>query len=239
MYYSHNHNLLFARIPKNASTSMQAYFISNCEKNITKDVYSGLGEILQLENSPTYPHEVAQRWLTFSRYHHLTLEEMVQENLLTEEQVLNANVLGIVREPLYRTLSFFLWDAEIGVFKDGSPERFRYHHQQGYDSVKAKYNASPGPCDVELRQSDWLMYKGEMLGEFWAAEDIPKRLPAFAEKVGIKETYPLLKLKSHSKYTQGKTKQELIDEYYDDATLKAVTEYYATDFELYNRVKMK
>jgi len=229
MHYSKKHNLLFVRIPKNVSSSMAAYLASNTER-VKGDISTGVPEIIL----PGYniSTEVVDKFQHDNRYMHLTLQEIVDNNVLSKETVLNSYNFGIIRNPLERQLSLFFWIEYIRQDKkDTSPEHFRKRFSNGYDMLMHDGGSN------KIKQVDYLKVDGEICGNFWAVQDIQAQLKSLREQHNFSETYPLLRLKDDSK-PKDLTKEELIEMYYDSATRQAVEEYYAEDFEMLKKVSL-
>lgn len=214
MVISEKHNFIFIRIPKNASTSLATFFIKNyCYKD---DYYTSVGDS-GIRNS-RIPQAVLDKHRKQYRFIHLTLNEIIDEGIITREAARHKRVIGVIRNPLERQLSlyFFLNRNSPGA---ASISQFRSFMQKGYYESDGSNH---------ILQSNYLKIGDENVGEFWNYDKLSDRVAEFKAQYG-KPSHDLQTFKSNFKPTN----QNLINDYYDAATRKAVEEYFAKDFEIY------
>ena len=214
MVISEKHNFIFIRIPKNASTSLATFFIKNyCYPD---DYYTAVGDS-GIKNS-RIPQEVLDKHRKQYRFIHLTLNEIINEGLITKEAARHKRVIGVIRNPFERQLSLFFF-LNRNNRTSATPSQFRQIMQNGYYESDGSNHIS---------QSDYLKIGDENVGEFWNYDSLHIHTATFASKYG-KPQHGLQAFKAGIKPTD----PNLINDYYDAATRKAVEEYFAKDFEIY------
>lgn len=214
MVISDLHNFIYIRIPKNASTSLATFFAQNyCDD---KSIYTGIGDAgIKPQNVPT---EVIQKHKVQYRMIHLTLNEIIQEGLISEEGARKKKVIGVIRNPLERQLSLYFFKNR-STKNRVSAENFRKVMSKGFIESDGSNH---------ILQTDYLKIGDENVGEFWNYDNLDEHIEQFIEQYG-KPRFPIKQFKSNIKPKN----DNLINEYYDVATRKAVEEYFAKDFELY------
>ena len=213
MVICNSHNFIFLRIPKNASTSLASFFIKNC-CNHAQDKWTGGGD------ASISPDSVIKKYRHQYRFIHLTLQELVDENLISEQNALRRTAIGIIRNPFERQLSLFFFKNRRN--NRSTPEQFRKEFKQGYHESDGSNH---------ILQTEYLMLNGRQHGEFWKYENIPVHLDDFVERMNINTKYPLRTYKSQ--FRARVNKSDDIDLFYDKETKRAVEKYYARDFEVY------
>ena len=214
MVISDLHNFIYIRIPKNASTSLATFFVQNyCDEN---SIYTGIGDAgIKPQNVPA---EVIQKHKVQYRIIHLTLSEIIQEGLISEEDARKKKVIGVIRNPLERQLSLYFFKNRSMSHRI-SVENFKRETAKGFIESDGSNH---------ILQSDYLKIGDENVGEFWKYDNLDYHIEQFIEQHG-KPEFPIKQFKSNIKPKN----DNLINEYYDAATRKAVEEYFAKDFELY------
>lgn len=215
------HKFIFLRIPKNASTSLAAFFVKNfCGK---EDIYTYIG------NAQVGSHNidplVVQKYKKDHRIIHMTLNEIVNEGVITPEEARESEVIGVMRNPLERQLSLFFFLSKEFKLNDTSVGAFREQFKNGCHA------SDPNNA---IRQADYLKLGDELVGNFWLYEDINTNLDEFVAEKNIKIQDPLRNYKSNYR---SRRDDALIDEYYDDYTRQAVEDYYAEDMKIYRELK--
>lgn len=221
MVICEKHNFIFLRIPKNASTSLATFFIKGYTDK--HDIYTGVGDAGI--KSKNVPEKVLNKYREGYRFIHLTLQELVDNNLVSEEKLQDKRCIGVIREPLDRQLSLYFFKRRSRP-GSASPAEFREMFSRGFCA---------GDTNNQFLQTDYLTVNGQNYGEYWLYDDLTSRLNMF-----IKETPPdrLIDLPTYkSKMRKTLDKEELIEQYYDQKTLDAVKKYYEKDFELYGQLK--
>lgn len=221
MVICNSHNFIFLRIPKNASTSLATFFVKNyCDGS---DIYTGIND--SKTKAQNVPNEVIEK--NRKQYHmiHMTLQELIDENLVSRDRAKQMEIIGVLRNPLERQLSLFFFKKNR--YSSHSPREFREAYSQGM---------SKDDINNQIRQVDYLKIDGEPVGNFWAYEDIQSKLDDFVSRYGVDIKHPLQTYKSQFKPTDH---EKLIEDYYDDYTRDKVLEYYKDDWELYQEISSK
>lgn len=220
MVSSGKYNLIFLRIPKNASTSLATWFVKNtCDKD---DIWTGIGDSGIEPNH--FPQDVLAKYRFQYRKIHLTLNELVEENVIAYDDARTRRVIGVVRNPYHRQLSLFFFKSKNG---DKSVKAFREEFAKGCHSTD---------LNNQILQSNYFKL-GDQFAPFadpWLYDDINKRLESLIEDNAIPVNSPLATYKSNRK---PKDMYSLEKEYYDDATREAVYNYYKKDFDLIDTLK--
>ena len=206
---------IFIRIPKNASTSLATYFINAyCDEG---DSYTPINDAgIRSQN---FSEDLIKKYRLGYRFIHLTLNELIDNEIISEKSVSDKRVIGCLREPLDRQLSLFFFRNRRG---DTSVSTFRDVFKDG---------TCRGDTNNFILQSDYLKIGDTNVGEFWLYENLNEHLSKFKSDVEPRKSVDLPVYKSS--HRKNLDKQNLIDEYYDQATLDAVHRYYEKDFELY------
>lgn len=221
MVYIHDKKLIFIRIPKNASTSLATFFIRGYAGN--RDTYTGVGDS-SIKTNNIDPKTVA-KYRKGYRFIHLTLQELVDEEIIPKEAIENSKVIGCIREPLDRQLSLYFFKRRNSIDRI-SPEDFRHMFANGYCN---------DDNNNEILQSDYLKYNGNDYGEYWLYDDLDTHVNQFVQEYPPRKSTNLPRYKS--KLREGLDKEKMIKEYYDDKTRDAVMSYFEKDFELYESLK--
>jgi len=210
---------IFLRIPKNASTSLAALFVRNfCGPRAkhTQINDAGIG-------NKNVPGEVLQKYKPGYRWIHLTLNELVENDLVSEQAAQNSTVVGCIREPFERQLSLYFFRKKIAGNRPVSVEEFRRRFSEGY-------------CDNDLnnrfRQSDYCKLSDQDVGNYLLYERLDQDLRDFLTK---HEVINNMQLPTYKR--SGNKMPQLVEQYYDQKTRDAVMKYYEKDFELYERLK--
>lgn len=224
MVICHSSRFVYIRIPKNASTSLATFFIRGycgADDAYTQVNDSGIA-------SRNFPQHVYQKYRDGHRFIHLTLNDLLESKLITEDQARSYKVVGCVREPFDRQLSLYFFRRKIAGNAAASPEHFRECFVNGYHEKD---------LNNRIRQCEYLTIGDETVGEYWLYENLNNHLAAFSEDRKPKQNVALPTYKSRQRTSLDK--ERLIDEYYDQATKDAVLRYYEKDFELYESLKQK
>jgi len=217
MVICEKYNFIFIRIPKNASTSLAAFFIKNCCN--TNDIYTRVWDADILTQN--VDDNIISKYVTNYKYVHLTLNEILENNIITKTEAKLKKVISVIRDPLERQLSlFFFRNKKINLL---SPADFRKEFRNGYHETD---------LPNQILQKDYTKIDNIPVGEYWLYEKIDQCLRRFVMENNIIITAPLKNYKSHFK----RKDDNLLNQYYDKYTIDAVKEYYKEDFELYERL---
>lgn len=216
MVISNKYNFVFLRIPKNASTSLATWFVKNCcDEN---DRYTQIGDS-GIKNT-NIEDRVIKKHRTQYHFIHMTLQEIVDDEVLDRNELQSKEVFGIIRNPYHRQLSLFFF-----LPGEKNPHRFREIFKNGYHETDVSN---------KILQSDYLKLDDQIVGNAWNYLNINEHLNNFMKEKQIEEKFPLMQYKSNKK---PKDMHALEIEYYDEKTRRAVYEYYEEDFKLLNRCK--
>jgi hypothetical protein len=222
MIYIKRFNLCFVEIPKTASQSIRsAFFKSVVDWN--EDTISGLssGDIHKIHSN--------------SRY-------IIRNNLAPS----NAKFIGVIREPLERQLSAYIycwWEHHTA-----NKERYRHY----------RIDNRPNPnhfLEIYTKEprNDGRPYFWEFMGkagsesqssyinpglnhEFWLYDDLETHFENFKQEYDIDPTSKLEVINKSSKDPEVTTKS-LIDKFYNDELKDIMKRIYADDFKLYDELK--
>lgn len=219
MIRSDLHQFIFLRVPKNASSSLAQWFV----KNYTGDycVYTEVNDGgIPAKNVPS---DIIRRHGKNDSHHiHMTLQDLVNEKLVTQNHLNLYKTIAVIRNPYERQLSLFFFLAKLRKYEP-TVEQFRKDFAQG---------VHVSDFNNKILQSSYTVVNGIDYGTWWAYENIEKETFQFQKIHGLAKTH-LGKLKT------GITKKELLEEYYTDEIKSAVRSHFDDDFRLYNRVTGK
>ena len=221
MVISDQHKFIFLRVPKNASTSLATFFVKGyCHS--PNDIHTGIGD--SKISSKNINLSLQEKYRKHHRFIHLTLNEIINNQVITESYARRCKIIGVIRDPLDRQLSLYFFKRRGKG--DTTPNGFRSMFRNGY-------------CEDDnnnhILQSDYLKIGDQSVGEWWLYDDLDKHLAEFKSQYPLPNNIELPTYKSSFRKSVDKAKQ--LDEYYDDATRDAVLDYYARDVDLYERLK--
>ena len=209
MVVSRTNNFIFLRVPKNASSSLAEYFVRNkCNKET--DMWTMVNDCGIRENK--VPKDIVRKYAHQYRHIHLTLQELVDNNLITSVEASDMTKIVVMRNPLHRQLSLFFFLCR-NKKRDNSVAEFRKVFAAG------KHESDSNNV---FTQTEYAKLDGKIAPnvEFWKYEDIGNKI--------------IDKLSTFKSNTRPKKDiDELVAEYYDVATRRAVLEYYAEDMKIY------
>lgn len=206
MVVSYSKNFIFLRIPKNASSTLAKYFVDQCDKSTDKWTilhYSGIRE-------NGIPKDVVYKYALQYQHVHLTLQQIVDEKIITIQDAESMKKIAVIRNPLERQLSLYFF---LMKNKNKNPE---------IEDFRNTFSEGRHKTDINNRntQLNYVKLNNTIAPntELWKYEDIQKYLPQKLE------------------YINTSYKPKNLHEYYDDKTKKAVEEYYAEDIEMYSKL---
>lgn len=211
MVISDNFNFTFIRIPKNASTSLATFFVKNCCGPNAK--FTGIGDArIQSQN---INNAIINKYRRQYRFIHLTLQEIVENGVMTDEEARQRETIGVIRHPLDRQLSLYFFKRRK---QETSVSDFRQYMAEGFDKTDGSNH---------ILQSEYLTLNGMTVGQYWPYERLNEYLKFFMARHKIEPKFDLPNFKSNFRKTA------LVDEYYDKGTRRAVEDYFQKDIELY------
>lgn len=208
MVISYSNNFIFLRVPKNASSSLAQYFVSKCDKSTDK--WTSVNDCGIKENN--VPQQIIKKYSQHFRHIHLTLQELIDNDLVSIEDAQSMKKIAVIRHPLHRQLSLFFFLCRNNRQRN-DPESFRIMFSEG------KHKTDTNNL---FTQTQYVKINDQIPDnvEFWKYEDINQKVDT-----------PISSFKSRIRPQQNI--DELVKNYYDDATRKAVLDYYAEDIKIY------
>jgi hypothetical protein len=203
----------FINVPKNASTSIRRFFIDNVIH--PEDMYS---KYYATENI----HWSQNMEPVHAEHSHMDVTYAIDNGLLNP----NETIVGVVRNPIDRVLSLYLYRAKQGLVQNPSIKDFR-------QSVVNTGYYPDRPWQNQL-QSTFLTYRGKEIGTWWLYDRLDEHIQEFVETYNIDIKQPL---KHQNKSLQNVDIKDWVDTFYDEATLAAVNKYYEKDIEIYEGLK--
>jgi hypothetical protein len=220
MIYIKRFNLCFVEIPKTASQSIRHAFFKNVV-DWNEDSISGL-----------YSADV-HKIHSNSRY-------IIRNNLAPR----NAKFIGVIREPLERQLSAYLYcwwrHKGEGTYKPyriddrPNPKHFlEIYTKESLNNGRPYFWEFMGKTGSESQSS----YINPGLNhEFWLYDDLETHFEEFKQEYNIDSNCKLQVINKSSINPEITTKS-LIDKFYTDELKDVMKKHYADDFKLYNELK--
>lgn len=211
MVICEKYNFIFLRIPKNASSSLAEFFVNHCcDEN---DIYTEVNDC-GIPSKNVEP-ELIKKYFNQYRFIHLTLQELHDNGLVSEEEVDRKQIISVLRDPLMRQLSLYFF---LKRGRSKSVDEFRQIFKDGYHKTDTN-NA--------ILQTDYAKLNGVDRGTWWIYNKLDKHLEEWCGQNNLPRALKLKNFKGN--YTP--KHYELVDEYYDEKTRSAVLKYYEKDFE--------
>lgn len=217
MYLSHKYKFLFLRTPKTASSSLSDFFIRNIDD--PNAIYTEVED----SNLPgTLDENIVSKYRPYAFYH-FTLDQLLDEGVLTEEQAKEYTCFALLRNPIDRAKSFYYFYKK---FK--AP-----HRPASLDEYKAwtHYGVFRGEPNSGIVQTHLLKLGDEQLGRYWLYEDLEQELFDFLFERKIEVKYPLPRHKTDSR----KSRKDEIE--FDEESLRHLRNHFREDFEMYEKLK--
>ena len=212
MVICEQHNFLYLRIPKNASSSLAEYFIRNyCAMSDRWTEVNDCGirdHKVDINVINKFRHQY--RWI------HLTLQELRDNGIVTTYDAHNKDVISVLRNPYMRQISLYFF---LKRGQNKSVEEFRELFKNGHH-ISDVSNA--------ILQTDYAKLDGVDCGTWWLYNKLDRHVDMFEKQhPGVKINKPL----GNHKGTWTPKDQGLFEQYYDEKTRDAVRKYYEKDFE--------
>jgi hypothetical protein len=214
MYVSHKYKLIFLRTPKTASSSLSEFFIKNIpdpDAIYTPVEDSGIGGTLS--------EKVMDKYKLYFAYYHFTLQDLVDNNIITLQQALEYRSIAVIRNPVDRQKSFYYF--------------YKRWKQAGSESSLAQYKAwTPqgffrGEPNSSILQSSILQYNGEIRGDYWLYPNIGNELSNLMRELNLQTTHPL---PNHKNDFRTNRDDEIV---FDKDAVDVLSRHFGADIELY------
>ena len=218
MYVSHRYKLIFLRSPKTASSSLSEFFIKNIPD--PSAIYTPVEDSNIRGN---LDGNIIKKYKKDFKYYHLTIEDLIKENIITEHQARTYKVISVLRDPVDRQKSFLYFYAKWKA--RGKPvDLALYKRLAPNGTFRDEPNSS-------LVQANFSKLGNEYIGEYWLYENINKRISNLMQELSLVITYPLPNHKSD--FRKNKSNEIVFDSY----CLEQLKTVFKKDFELYNELK--
>lgn len=216
MYISHKHKFVFLRVPKTASSSLSEFFIRNL--NDPDAIHTPVDDTNIKEKN--LPKGLMQKYKDDFGYFHLTLQQIYEEGILTEEQIREYRIVAIMREPIDRHLSFYHFYRKWEGRGQPSSNELERMSKDGYFH---KHKNS------KILQSDFLKLQGEVVGEYLPYDDFEAKVMNIMSDLGVDVKHQLPKHKSGFRKTSDNGLMS-------DKVLSAIKQHFKEDFDLYEAI---
>lgn len=226
MIYIKRFNVCLVEIPKTASTSLRKFFI--------KEVFRPGEDYITYHNNPDLELDYA----TYRKNPDPNLARKVHVNsryiLKNKLAPPTAKFIAVIREPLERQLSFYLYICKLYDTKNSliNPYDFKETYKKAnsipYDNKKIL-------IDIKGSMESQSSYINRSLNhEFWLYEDLDNHIEKFKNQYNIRsDAY----IKKFNVTRPDSNTKDLIDMFYDDELKEIVRKQYADDVKLYNELK--
>lgn len=220
MYISHKYKLIFLRTPKTASSSLSEFFIKNIPD--PNSIYTPV-EDSKLKG--TLDGNIIKKYKRDFKYYHFTLQDLIDEKLITEEQARTYKNIAVLRNPVDRQKSFYYF--------------YRKWKSRGVPASLEQYNqwTPNGFFENEpnsgIRQTDFLTLSNEIIGTYWLYESINDNISELMKSLNLEIKHPLPNHKSDFR----KNRNNEIT--FDQNSMDKLLTVFEKDFKLYYELKEK
>ena len=218
MYLSHKYKFLFLRTPKTASSSLSDFFIRNIDD--PDAVYT---EVEDSNLRGTLDESIVSRYRPYAFYH-FSLQQLIAEGIITEEQASEYYCFALLRNPIDRAKSFYYFYKKFrSPNKPPSLEEYKSWTNNGVFDNDA---------NSAIVQTDLLKFRNTLYGEYWLYEDLGTRLEYFMEhQLGVPIQFPL---PQHKTDTRKNRDNEIM---FDEESYTDIIKHFSADCEMYNELK--
>ena len=217
MYLSHKYKILFLRTPKTASSSLSDFFIRNIDD--PDAIYT---EVEDSKLPGTLDESIVSKYRPYAFYH-FTLDQLIAEGVITEEQAREYNCFALLRDPIDRAKSFYYFYKKFR--SPGRPPSLDEYKAWTINGVFTNDQNSA------IRQTDLLKINDKPVGRYWLYENLEKELFDLMYGLKIEIKHPLPQHKTDSR----KKRRDEIE--FDEQSLSRLRNHFTEDFELYEKLK--
>ena len=202
----HFKKLLFVHIPKNAGTSVERSIFDEFDFSLgyNKEYLFGFDPELHIN------------------LQHATLNQMLENQLISENKLKEYHSFTVVRNPFTRAVSGYTW-----LMRDrGINDTFANFLLKKGEFAESKLQEHPTyVLDHFFTQTEFIKVENEIqIKEILKFENLQKDFNMYMKKIGLN-----CKLESHFK--KSKTKKSILIKLYTEKNLSIIREVYREDFE--------
>ena len=218
MYLSHKYKFRFLRTPQTASSSLSDFFIRNIDD--PDAVYT---EVEDSNLRGTLDESIVSRYRPYAFYH-FSLQQLIAEGIITEEQASEYYCFALLRNPIDRAKSFYYFYKKFrSPNKPPSLEEYKSWTNNGVFDNDA---------NSAIVQTDLLKFRNTLYGEYWLYEDLGTRLEYFMEhQLGVPIQFPLPR---HKTDTRKNRDNEIM---FDEESYTDIIKHFSADYEMYNELR--
>lgn len=217
MYISHKYKLIFLRSPKTASSSLSEFFIKNIPD--PDAIYTPV-EDSNIQG--TLSQDIINRYKTNYKFYHFTLQDIIDNNIITKEQALSYRSICVIRDPIDRQKSFYYF--------------YKKWKQPGSQASIEQYNAwtHEGPFIGEpnsgILQSSFLKIDNKIAGEYWLYQNFHNDLSQLMRELNLSVTHMLPQHKTDFR----KNRDNEIE--FNEFATDNLNKFFGSDVKLYNEL---
>lgn len=217
MYVSHKYKLIFLRTPKTASSSLSEFFIKNIpdpDAIYTPVEDSNIGGTLS--------KEIVNKYKLNFAYYHFTLQDLVDNGVVTLAQALEYKSVAVIRNPVDRQKSFYYFYRRWkSVGSQPSLAQYKAWTPQGF------FRGEP---NSGILQSNILKCNGKIQGDYWLYQNIGNELSHLMRELNLQVTHPL---PNHKNDFRTNRDDEIK---FDEEAMRTLTKTFGADIDLYNEL---
>jgi hypothetical protein len=217
MYISHKYKLIFLRSPKTASSSLSEFFIKNIPD--PDAIYTPVEDS---NIKGTLSQDIINRYKTHFKFYHFTLQDIIDNNIITKEQALSYRSICVIRDPVDRQKSFYYF--------------YKKWKQPGSQASIEQYNdwTPNGPFIGEpnsgILQSSFLKIDNKIAGEYWLYQNFHNDLSQLMRELDLSVTHMLPLHKTD--FRKNRDNEIKFNEFATDNLNK----FFGSDVKLYNEL---
>lgn len=215
MYLSHKYKFLFLRTPKTASSSLSDFFIRNIPD--PDAIYT---EVEDAKIPGTLSESIVGKYRPYAFYH-FTVQQLIDEGVLTEQQARDYYSFALLRNPLDRQKSFYYFYKKFR--SPGTPPSLEEYKSWTRGGV------FDNDANAAIVQTDLLKIRGEQTGDYWLYENLDTNLQHFMKHLGL----PCPPLPQHKTDTRKNRDNEIV---FDEVSYNEIKEHFANDFYMYDEL---